>query len=220
VLDYVPLPEKTQVSDSFVGFSAIATGTPEPSDGCGITSFIIYIRVERSRNGARLLPETVAVRLWDGRFWSGPCTSSLRPCPTEAVTAGLRALREAAGFKAAMKAGLAPDLFVGDVPDIPVRTSPTSTVEPPGIVCGLMTGPAQGLRPPTARAVCAGIGARRPIASAAGPQGAGQSGADRRIERVGVDVFDHPADGGLVRRLEVFGTGGPGSKLVRSRLTA
>jgi hypothetical protein len=63
VLDYVPLPEKTQVSDSFVGFSAIATGTPEPSDGCGITSYIIYIRVERSRNGARLLPETVAVRL-------------------------------------------------------------------------------------------------------------------------------------------------------------
>ncbi|MFF4625166.1 alpha/beta fold hydrolase [Nonomuraea jabiensis] len=38
----------------------------------------------------------------------------------EAVVASLRALRQAAGFQATVRAGRARDLFVGDIPDLPV----------------------------------------------------------------------------------------------------
>ncbi|MGP3955707.1 alpha/beta fold hydrolase [Nonomuraea sp. 3N208] len=39
---------------------------------------------------------------------------------TEAVAASLRALRQAVAFQATMRAGRARDLFVGDIPDLPV----------------------------------------------------------------------------------------------------
>jgi hypothetical protein len=54
-------------------------------------------------------------------------------------------------------------------------------------------------------------GQRPPGASAApgslvsGPQPPGEPGPDRGIERVGVDGFQDPADGGLIRWLELAG---------------
>jgi pimeloyl-ACP methyl ester carboxylesterase len=41
-------------------------------------------------------------------------------CRPDAVLACLRTLREAVGFEATLHAGRAPDLFTGDIPDVPV----------------------------------------------------------------------------------------------------
>jgi pimeloyl-ACP methyl ester carboxylesterase len=77
-----------------------------------------------ARRGARLLPETAVARLSRTAVGRAALTGTLygRPdlCPPEAVLAGLRALRDAAGFEAALQAGRAPGLFTGDIPDVPV----------------------------------------------------------------------------------------------------
>jgi pimeloyl-ACP methyl ester carboxylesterase len=77
-----------------------------------------------ARNGARLLPEVAVTRLSRTAVGRAALTGMLygRPdlCPPETVVAGLRALRDAVGFKATLQAGRAPGLFTGDIPDMPV----------------------------------------------------------------------------------------------------
>jgi pimeloyl-ACP methyl ester carboxylesterase len=82
----------------------------------GVERRYTFAVLNAARNGARLLPEAVAVRLCD----TAVARAVLAGTSTEAVIASLRALREAVGFKAAMKAGLAPELFIGDIPDVAV----------------------------------------------------------------------------------------------------
>jgi pimeloyl-ACP methyl ester carboxylesterase len=77
-----------------------------------------------ARHGARLLPEAAVMRLSRTAVGRAALTGMLygRPdlCPPEAVIAGLRALRDAAGFEATMRAGRTPGLFTGDIPNVPV----------------------------------------------------------------------------------------------------
>ncbi|RVX41364.1 pimeloyl-ACP methyl ester carboxylesterase [Nonomuraea polychroma] len=74
--------------------------------------------------GTRLLPEGALERLSRTAAGQAVLTGTLYGqtgrCTPETVVAGLRALREARGFTATLRAGRAPDLFSGEIPGIPV----------------------------------------------------------------------------------------------------
>ncbi|WP_188186897.1 alpha/beta fold hydrolase [Nonomuraea sp. SYSU D8015] len=74
--------------------------------------------------GTRMLPDGALERLSRTAAGHAVLTGTLYGqsglCPPETVLAGLRALREARGFTATLRAGRASDLFSGDMPDIPV----------------------------------------------------------------------------------------------------
>jgi pimeloyl-ACP methyl ester carboxylesterase len=83
-----------------------------------------FAMLAAARHGARLLPETLLVRLSGTAMGRAALTGLLYgdtdSCPPEAVTVCLRAMRDAPGFKATLRAGRLPGLFVGDIPDVPV----------------------------------------------------------------------------------------------------
>lgn len=83
-----------------------------------------YARLIAARHCARLLPPSALTRLIDtaaGRTaMTGTLHGRLGPCPPETAVATLMSLRDAAGFTATLRAGRAPGLFQGDIPDIPV----------------------------------------------------------------------------------------------------
>ncbi|MCW2946339.1 MAG: alpha/beta hydrolase fold protein, partial [Actinoallomurus sp.] len=70
------------------------------------------------------LPQPALARLSATLIGRAVLTGTLygRPdlCRPDAVLACLRTLREAVGFEATLHAGRAPDLFTGDIPDVPV----------------------------------------------------------------------------------------------------
>ncbi|MGI8330446.1 alpha/beta fold hydrolase [Actinomadura scrupuli] len=83
-----------------------------------------FAMLAAARNGARLLPETVLLRLSRTAMGRAALAGMLYgdpdSCPPEAVTVALRAMRDAAGFMATLRAGRVPGLFSGDIPDVPV----------------------------------------------------------------------------------------------------
>ncbi|WP_424537103.1 alpha/beta fold hydrolase [Sphaerisporangium viridialbum] len=70
------------------------------------------------------LPEAVVLRLCETTPGRAALTGTVYGCPAlcppEALVACLRAMRGAVGFKATLRAGRAPGLFTGDIPDVPV----------------------------------------------------------------------------------------------------
>ncbi|WP_228637176.1 alpha/beta fold hydrolase [Microtetraspora sp. AC03309] len=70
------------------------------------------------------LPDSIVVPLSKTPVGRVALTGTLygRPelCPPDAVAASLQAMRQAAGFAATLRAGRAPDLFLGDIPGVPV----------------------------------------------------------------------------------------------------
>ncbi|MFJ9012699.1 alpha/beta fold hydrolase [Streptomyces canus] len=83
-----------------------------------------YAMLTAARHSVRLLPDTAMVRLaytttvrtaLAGTFYGRPDS-----CPPETLIADLRALRDAIAFGETLRAGRAPNLFTGDIPDVPV----------------------------------------------------------------------------------------------------
>ncbi|MEV5440727.1 alpha/beta fold hydrolase [Streptomyces sp. NPDC052682] len=83
-----------------------------------------YAVVSTARQWVRLLPQPALealVRTAPARaVLTGTLYGRWEACPPHAVAAALRTLRESAGFEATLKAGRAPGLFTGDIPDVPV----------------------------------------------------------------------------------------------------
>lgn len=83
-----------------------------------------YAKLAVARHSVRLLPDTAMVRLAHTAAARTALAGTLygRPdrCPTETLIADLRALRDATAFGATLRAGRAPGLFTGDIPDVPV----------------------------------------------------------------------------------------------------
>ncbi len=83
-----------------------------------------YAVLTAARQGVRLLPEPaldVLVRTAPARaVLTGTLYGNSDLCPPELVVSALRPLRDSAGFKATLRAGRAPGLFSGDIPDVPV----------------------------------------------------------------------------------------------------
>ncbi|WKX15801.1 alpha/beta fold hydrolase [Streptomyces sp. NL15-2K] len=83
-----------------------------------------YAMVNAARQGVRLLPDPALQALVRTAPARAVLTGTLygRPelCPPHVVVAALRTLRESAAFKATLRAGRAPGLFTGDIPDVPV----------------------------------------------------------------------------------------------------
>ena len=77
-----------------------------------------------ARRIARTTPDAVAERLSataGGRaILAGMLYGDPAQCPPGAVVACLHALRDATGFEATLRAGRAPGLFTGTIPDVPV----------------------------------------------------------------------------------------------------
>jgi pimeloyl-ACP methyl ester carboxylesterase len=83
-----------------------------------------YAMLAAARHSVRLLPDTAMVRLAHtaaartalaGTFFGLPDRG-----PHETLIADLRALRDATAFSATLRAGRAPCLYSGDIPDVPV----------------------------------------------------------------------------------------------------
>ncbi|TPQ18045.1 alpha/beta fold hydrolase [Streptomyces sporangiiformans] len=83
-----------------------------------------YAVLTGARQGVRLLPEAALARLVGTAPARAVLTGTLYGrsdlCPPERVVAALRPLRDSAAFQATLRAGRAPDLFAGDIPDVPV----------------------------------------------------------------------------------------------------
>jgi pimeloyl-ACP methyl ester carboxylesterase len=83
-----------------------------------------YAVVNAARQGVRLLPDPALealVRTTPARAaLTGTLYGQWELCPPHAVVAALRTLRQSAAFKATLRAGRAPGLFLGDIPDVPV----------------------------------------------------------------------------------------------------
>ncbi|MER6093303.1 alpha/beta fold hydrolase [Streptomyces bluensis] len=83
-----------------------------------------YSLLAAARQSVRLLPDTAMVRLAHTAAARAALAGTLygRPdrCPPETLVSDLRALRDATAFSATLRAGRAPGLFTGDIPDVPV----------------------------------------------------------------------------------------------------
>ncbi|MER6013242.1 alpha/beta fold hydrolase [Streptomyces bluensis] len=83
-----------------------------------------YSMLAAARQSVRLLPDTAMVRLAHTAAARAALAGTLygRPdrCPPETLVSDLRALRDATAFNATLRAGRAPGLFTGDIPDVPV----------------------------------------------------------------------------------------------------
>jgi pimeloyl-ACP methyl ester carboxylesterase len=83
-----------------------------------------YAVLAAARHGVRLLPNAaveVLVRTAPARaVLTGTLYGRSDLCPPQAVVAALRPLRDSAAFTATLRAGRAPGLFTGDIPDVPV----------------------------------------------------------------------------------------------------
>lgn len=83
-----------------------------------------YAMLTAARHSVRLLPDTAMVRLAHTATARTALAGTLygRPdsCPPETLIADLRALRGATAFGETLRAGRAPNLFTGDIPDVPV----------------------------------------------------------------------------------------------------
>ncbi|MYV44774.1 alpha/beta fold hydrolase [Streptomyces sp. SID2888] len=86
-----------------------------------------YAMLTAAHNGVRLLPDAVLERLPHTAVARAALTGTLYGdpdlCPPEWVAMVLRALRDSVAFKATLRAGRAPNLFTGDIPDIPVTVA-------------------------------------------------------------------------------------------------
>jgi pimeloyl-ACP methyl ester carboxylesterase len=83
-----------------------------------------YALLTAAHQGVRLLPDRTLEALVDTAPARAVLTGTLYGqaalCPPHAVAAALRMLRDSAAFEATLRAGRAPDLFTGDIPDVPV----------------------------------------------------------------------------------------------------
>ncbi|GAB2879092.1 alpha/beta fold hydrolase [Streptomyces deserti] len=83
-----------------------------------------YAVLNAARQGVRLLPQPALealVRTAPARaVLTGTLYGSADLCPPHAVAAALQGLKASAAFKATLRAGRAPGLFTGDIPDVPV----------------------------------------------------------------------------------------------------
>ncbi|MFF4834909.1 alpha/beta fold hydrolase [Streptomyces sp. NPDC001315] len=83
-----------------------------------------YALLTAAHQGVRLLPDRaleVFVRTLPARaVLTGTLYGQSSLCPPPAAAAVLRMLRDSAAFKATLRAGRAPNLFSGDIPDVPV----------------------------------------------------------------------------------------------------
>lgn len=83
-----------------------------------------YAVLNAARHGTRLLPKAAVARLAGSAAGRAAPTGTLYghsdlPPPGETLAA-LKRLRSSQAFTATMRAGRAPDLFAGDIPDVPV----------------------------------------------------------------------------------------------------
>ena len=83
-----------------------------------------YAVLNAARHGTRLLPEATIARLAGTAAGRAALTGILygHPdlCPPEETLAILKTLRNSQAFTATLRAGRAPGLFAGDIPDVPV----------------------------------------------------------------------------------------------------
>jgi pimeloyl-ACP methyl ester carboxylesterase len=83
-----------------------------------------YAVLNAARHGTRLLPEAAVARLAGSAAGRAAPTGTLygHPdlCPPGDTLAALKTLRNSQAFTATLRAGRAPDLFAGDIPDVPV----------------------------------------------------------------------------------------------------
>ncbi|KUO20087.1 alpha/beta hydrolase [Streptomyces dysideae] len=83
-----------------------------------------YALLTAAHQGVRLLPDRALEALADTAAARAVLTGTLYGqaslCPPHAVASALRMLRDSAAFQATLRAGRAPHLFAGDIPDVPV----------------------------------------------------------------------------------------------------
>ncbi|MET9391090.1 alpha/beta fold hydrolase [Streptomyces sp. NPDC006624] len=83
-----------------------------------------YAMLTTARQSVRWLPEGVVVRLAGTSAVRNALAGTIHglpdSCRTETLITDLRALRDATAFGATLRAGRAPALFTGDIPDVPV----------------------------------------------------------------------------------------------------
>lgn len=83
-----------------------------------------YALLAMAHQGVRLLPDKSLeglVRTLPARaVLTGTLYGQSELCTPQAVADVLRTLRDSAAFRATLRAGRAPDLFTGDIPDVPV----------------------------------------------------------------------------------------------------
>lgn len=82
-----------------------------------------YAVLNAARHGTRLLPEAAVARLAGSAAGRAALTGTLygHPdlCPHGETLAALKTLRNSRAFTATLRAGQAPGLFAGDIPDVP-----------------------------------------------------------------------------------------------------
>ncbi|MEV0633481.1 alpha/beta fold hydrolase [Streptomyces sp. NPDC050619] len=83
-----------------------------------------YALLTAAHESVRLLPDRALEVLVDTALARAVLTGTLYGqaalCPPHAVASALRMLRDSTAFQATLRAGRAPDLFTGDIPDVPV----------------------------------------------------------------------------------------------------
>ncbi|MCP8706777.1 alpha/beta fold hydrolase [Streptomyces sp. AC04842] len=86
-----------------------------------------YTLLHATHYGVRLLPEPALEALVGTAPARAVLTGTLygrsQTCPPQAVAAALRTLQHTPAFKATLRAGRAPGLFTGDIPDVPVTVA-------------------------------------------------------------------------------------------------